>query len=275
MTGPNAANEPDPSRDNSEQDHLDTRLFDRLVDGELAEADRRTLLLSLDHQPSGWRQCALAFLEAQSWRDLLGSAAEEPAPAAAETAVETAEAAIEPIQKRQLESGAAEFVSTAASFSPPRRRGLPRHWLWIGEMAASFLVAFSLGLWIRGGFVTTNSGAPGSVATITDPRVATDQRAAPRGASEQAGNGTQVVDMVIRGAGGQEQRMQVPLVDNRGMGWWQSQPPAVVPDAVRRTVEQAGGRIRQERRYWSVELPDGRRALVPVDQIEVVPAGMQ
>ena len=67
--------------------------------------------------------------------------------------------------------------------------------------------------------------------------------------------------------------MQVPLVDNSRLGWWQSQPAAVVPDEVRRAVERSGGQIRQERKYFPVQLPDGRRALVPIDQIEVVPVG--
>src|SRR3954468_9995588 len=54
----------------NEQPHrpVDDRLIDRLVDGELRDEERRELLLRLDAEPGGWRQCALAFLEAQSWR---------------------------------------------------------------------------------------------------------------------------------------------------------------------------------------------------------------
>ena len=51
------------------------RQFDLLVDGELSEADRRTLLLQLEHEPDGWRRCALAFLEAQCWKAELGQIA--------------------------------------------------------------------------------------------------------------------------------------------------------------------------------------------------------
>ena len=51
---------PDPSEE---------RLLDLLVDGELGDAERRSLLLRFENQPNGWRRCALAFLEAQSWRD--------------------------------------------------------------------------------------------------------------------------------------------------------------------------------------------------------------
>ena len=47
----------------------DTR-FDRLVDDELSEEERRELLGRLDDEPGGWRRCALAFLEAQCWKQV-------------------------------------------------------------------------------------------------------------------------------------------------------------------------------------------------------------
>src|SRR5690349_16591155 len=46
----------------------DSQLLDRLVDGELNDAERRDLLLRLERTPDGWRRCALAFLEGQAWR---------------------------------------------------------------------------------------------------------------------------------------------------------------------------------------------------------------
>jgi len=55
----------------------DDRRFDLLVDGEMSESQRRELLAGLDDQPDGWRRCALAFLDAQCWRDELGSMVHE------------------------------------------------------------------------------------------------------------------------------------------------------------------------------------------------------
>jgi ferric-dicitrate binding protein FerR (iron transport regulator) len=49
----------------------DDAALDRLVDGSLPEAERRELLLQLESDPDGWRRCALAFLEAQTWREAL------------------------------------------------------------------------------------------------------------------------------------------------------------------------------------------------------------
>ena len=138
---------------------------------------------------------------------------------------------------------------------------MPRHWLWIAEMAASFLIAFSLGLWIRGGLTTTT----------TSVRLSPSIAAGGPGAVNAGASRT--IQVVAEGGGGKVERMQVPLVDNSRLQWWQSQPAAAVPEDVRQAVERSGWQIRQERKYFPVELPDGRRALVPIDQIEVVPAG--
>jgi hypothetical protein len=53
----------------------DDDCFDLLVDGELSEEKRRELLSRLDDEPTGWRRCALAFLQAQSWREACGKVA--------------------------------------------------------------------------------------------------------------------------------------------------------------------------------------------------------
>lgn len=50
---------------------IDQAALDRLADGELDEPSRMALLRALDRQPDGWKRCALAFLEAQAWREAL------------------------------------------------------------------------------------------------------------------------------------------------------------------------------------------------------------
>jgi hypothetical protein len=59
----------------------DASQIDLLIDGELSPEARRALLARLDASPDGWRRCALAFLEAQAWRESFSEAASE-APAA-------------------------------------------------------------------------------------------------------------------------------------------------------------------------------------------------
>lgn len=235
------------------RDGLDPVLLDRLVDGELAEAERRKLLLSLDHQPSGWRQCALAFLESQSWRSLMGAALQP----------EPAEEIKSPPVKAEPAAIVAGHEPVIAATAGARRAG-GRKWLWVAELAASFLVAFSLGLWIRGGVWTSTTSPTPNFAAIPEIH---------NGPARNAE--AQTVRLIAQGATGNVQQIQIPILDPSRLQSWQSQPEAVVPDAVRRAVEHSGYQIRQERKYFPMQLPNGSRILVPVDQIEVVPAGTQ
>jgi anti-sigma factor RsiW len=62
-----------PLEDQKATGPIDEQLIDRLVDGELPNPARRDLLRRFETEPDGWRHCALAFLEAQTWRSSLDS----------------------------------------------------------------------------------------------------------------------------------------------------------------------------------------------------------
>src|SRR5690606_35965751 len=64
-------NHPSQPLDSLEPEELQ-HLLDRLVDGELAPPEQQALLRHLDQIESGWRRCALAFVEAQVWKQELG-----------------------------------------------------------------------------------------------------------------------------------------------------------------------------------------------------------
>ena len=95
-------------------DSRNDRRLDLLVDGELNEDDRGELLRGLDREPDGWRRCAMAFLEAQAWKQALG----------------------------------AMFRPAAQAEAKPRARRPPnwkRRMEMAMAMAASFLVALAVG----------------------------------------------------------------------------------------------------------------------------------
>ena len=65
---------------------IDQQRLDRLVDGELSEQERVDLLRELDGQPTGWRQCALSFIESQLWQhELTRDHAPDPSQVSAAT----------------------------------------------------------------------------------------------------------------------------------------------------------------------------------------------
>jgi hypothetical protein len=122
--------------------------LDLLVDGELDSGRRRELLRRLDEHPEGWRRCALAFLEAQAWREELACPA--PAPAL---------------------NGYAPWAPRLARSERPLRLGpswpAPARW---GSLAAALLLAFALG---RG---TRESPNRSTMAPMEPPRIATPAR---------------------------------------------------------------------------------------------------
>lgn len=213
----------------------DQRLLDRLVDGELTDAERRELLLRLDQAPQGWRRCALAFLEAQAWRSEAQTVVTEPAPT-----VRRANAA----QKNW--KGPAIYIPLA--------------------MAAGFALTFAL-------------------LKQWDGREIAEIGVSPRGGVQMVENipnspslAGQNLRLVVDGTAGEHQKVvEVPLVDAQRMNetlFGSGAQPPLPPDFVR-MLEQAGHQVVRERRLVPVDLNDGRRVVVPMDQVEIRPVSSQ
>ena len=125
---------------------FDATMLDRLVDGELEDAERAALLSQLDREPDGWKRCALAFLESQAWRQALAA--------------------------DSLASGEPKLQTHATRRTPSRR--------WMG-LAASVLIAFSVGFAARRPGTSDGASVPGG--RIVAQRAETVPAAAPRRAA--------------------------------------------------------------------------------------------
>jgi hypothetical protein len=223
----------------SEEIQNDDALFDRLVDGELSEAERHWLLTSLDGRPDGWRRCALAFLEAQSWTGHL----------------------------RQLISdsiSAHEAGGAASRTAPPQfswRRGVS----WFA-IAASMLIAFSLGSMQRG---------PQHLVVGVPPATESPLVAVSPPPSQVAPQGTAADDALtfwVRDDSGKPRPMRVPLVDagtlDRELG---TSFQSSIPRSVRERLQQRGFDLQSKRRYAPLWLENGRPMIVPVEDTKIVP----
>ncbi len=146
------------------QRHFDRLVngVDLLVDGELSEADRRAMLLQLEHEPDGWRRCALAFLEAQCWKAELGQFVPL--------------AGLDPIGPNSTEPQAApaEAVSPARSNLSQAARGRRQSWrqhvATMLTIAASFLIALVVGMGLSGSWTGGPAHGPGSARDKGDQR---------------------------------------------------------------------------------------------------------
>lgn len=227
---------------------IDSAQLDRLVDGELPADEYRNLLAQLEGEPDGWRRLALAFLEAQAWRRELASVAALPS--------EGKPAAAMPVKEVPVLAEASET-----------------NWRQLGlAMAASFLLAFSLAwygqsVWMQGGDVigpplAAPNGLPGTFAGA--------QLAPASGTAREA---LERVKVTIGEQGADRKEFELPVVEVNSLAAARAamNRSAISPEADR-ALEQTGVKVRRQQQYLSVELEDGRRMVVPVEQVELVPA---
>ncbi|HEY1600024.1 MAG TPA: hypothetical protein VGG64_10505 [Pirellulales bacterium] len=237
--------------------------LDLLVDGELSEVNRRRLLVSFDGQPGAWRRCALAFLEAQTWRN----------------------------EARTLERGAGESRSSVrpliaissqervSAVVPP---AVIRRWWSVGgglslAMAACFLVAFSLGWMIRSpGFASVQD------ARVDPPAIVAVASADSPRAPGIASDGTESADrwgtvtLIMDGGPNDQREISYPVIEGAGRDdHWLDAPEPVVSRELRDALERLGHHVDERRQFVPLDLQDGRQLIVPVDEVEFTPVGMR
>ena len=221
-------------------DSVESASLDRLVDGDLPEGERRELLLRLENDPEGWRRCALAFLEDQTFRKAL----------------------------TPMAPAVARPMSSPSVASPtPARGGMA--WGRRASIAASLLAStFAAGFAARG---LTTAGPRVEVARPDPPAPAATPET-PRPEEIRQVGSLRLVD----GSAGESAPEAFPIRSGPGLDdrWLRSQPPSV-PAYVRARLERQGFQVAERRKLVSVDLGDGRRVSIPVDEVEVDYVGQQ
>jgi hypothetical protein len=237
------------------QPEITDRELDLLVDGELSVAAQRELLGRLEQRADGWRRCATAFLEAQGLKAELGELV-QPAPVAS-----GGEAFVRPVRRR-------------VSRSPWRQRAKT-----VLAVAASFIVAFGLGLWGRSGWPPADrplgpapiaEAVPPMQAAMTALSTASAPAAARPPATSVDSPGWRMVTVRLPDQRGSTEAIDVPAVerDQLDENWLRSLPGALPPDLVE-ALRRSGHAVRQSRQLLPMPLEDGRRLVVPIDQVDV------
>jgi hypothetical protein len=225
--------------------------LDRLVDGEVGQEEYVALLRSLDQTPDGWRRCALAFLEAQAWQRELGRRSVEPAAPPIPASVQ---------QERNTKTNA---------------------WPLLLAVAASFVLAFGLGLAFRSAGLWEES-LDGAVPPVAERGSSLDAppeaggMAVPETALATAvpGSSGKVTFVVDHGDGSGGHEVAVPVYE-----WaaehepWLSGGPLAPSVQMRRAVQRGGHDVQMQRHFIPLETGDGRHVLIPVEQMEITPAG--
>lgn len=243
----------DPTKNNLSHD--EEKLIDRLVDGELSESERRSLLSSLDAEPEGWRRCALAFLEAQTWRETFG----EFTPPARKPPSEPAPRVLPPSPKKQKKKLGAMGTVMA--------------------MAASFLMALGLGAWALRSPRQSPLGNPANNMIVDNN---TPRKAIPIPDFSVGGHETipqpkrspsaqyQMVQLNAPGLTGNNQPLQIPAMprDRLNEDFFKSIPEPI-PAEVRQALEHTGHEVRVYSELVPVQMEDGRQLVIPMAQVDV------
>jgi hypothetical protein len=256
---------------------FDPQVLDRLIDGELADGERRVLLESLERQPDGWRQCALAFLEAQTWGQTLTDYVREPNGSRLGEADEgrggdaavrgvAAQAAALPSRGFDGEGNVpAERINGGPANDSARREAARSNRIRTAlAIAGSFLVTFSLGMYAQRYLRTSDE--IGSAPSVAVPGRGNSQQAP----KTFAAGPVQYASFDIIGRDGRRQTILAPLVDRDFAQMFVPPQAPQAPDYLVQQAKQWGGQVRFHREFLPVPIV-GRQALVPFDRFEIVP----
>ena len=247
---PSSAHESNDDYDRAAAEHLER--LDRLVDNELDDAERRELLLELEHSPDGWRQCALAFLEAQAFGDGLRSLMTDPP-----DADPGRRAGVPPRGEAGPLSPATVHASRLSSML---------------AVAAGLMLAFSVGVASRG--IWSESRDPAASAAMAPDRApagasSADTTQRSRAPAETSTVSTIPVPFADRKSGRVE-RIDIPIVEAKSTQEAALGEAEQIPPQILRMFEQIGP-FERTRKYLPVELGDGRSVVVPLGHIELRP----
>lgn len=260
-------NHPSQPLDSLEPEELQ-HLLDRLVDGELAPPEQQALLRHLDQIEGGWRRCALAFVEAQVWKQELGDwATEEPSPA---PTAATSRASGTPANDTAA-------GSTSGGLTPWQRRMFT-----VLSMAASFVLAFVLGFALHRDQdndaqiaepvrpvepAQTNPGPMIAATPAPEPQTIDVQTRSTTGAATPTPSWGYV--RLLVNEDGTWQPVELPAVNGVDAERWLATQPSAVPARWRELMQRQGHTVQTERQLVPVDLGDGRQLVVPVEQVEV------
>jgi hypothetical protein len=216
-----------------------------LVDGELSEPERRELLSSLDNVSGGWRRCALAFLEAQSWKQQMQSIRRDPAVQASPA---------RPLRRPGFFGGmGGTLLAMAASFTVALTLGLVIHDVWRPGAATRPLL-------------TDVAEAP---KPPTESDRSLDQPGAPPSPTPP-GDAWQLVSVPVRMGPDGPESIQLPVreidrIDEHSL----EQFAPTVPAELLQAFERSGHEVRRSRRVLPYRLEDGRQLMVPFEEVEL------
>lgn len=234
------------------------RVLDRLVDGELSPADRRAVLAAMDDEPGAWRACALAFLESQIWQSHLNQF----------------------VQSRDVVPTAGTVTTSARSWSLPRLGG----WL---AVAAGLVISFVLGANYTSGpasrelagearpgaklenTVPVARGTRSTLPAVANPPSSVPVTTVAQNPEPESGWSTLTLTAADGETWGNQQiELRVRNTDSTDPSTLMAEGSTLPADLLD-TLEAAGWQVERQQRLLPIDLSDGRRLVVPVEELNL------
>ena len=225
--------------------------IDRLVDGELPSAERRAVLMALDHEEGGWRRVALAFLESQVLRE--GLARKSPV---------------------VIEPGRGELPKVAPLPQPRQTSG---NWRTVATFAICGLLLFGLGRLSIPVFNPVPPVQPLIPATYSSADAPRDDQQSPIMLAETKSPDVQrqqTLRLELGDSAENSQSVEVPVVEGMSLDPDELlKAPPVISDSLQRDLLRSGRRVYEHRQLYEVTLDDGRSGVVPISEVFVENVG--
>jgi len=237
------------SPDKPAGDCPDEGVLDQLVDGELSLAQQQEVLQHLQTHPEGWRRLALAFLEAQTWRQ------EMP---------------------RLVQTPIAHPPQPVLRPASTRRNRIPA-WQMLA-LAGGVLIAFLGGYWTRDfwpglrnsspeGFLVQGSALP---QQERKPHSEADWlKETPGYSRREFSSGWEYVTLTDgRGPDGVPEVVRVPVSPTMPESRLAPSGPPI-PEELLDLLRRWGAEVSHSREFVPLRIEDGRQVVVPVEQVEL------
>ena len=225
---------------NESNDQITGELLDHLVEDELGLIQRKRIIASLDSEPNGWRRCALAFLEKQSWQ-------------------------------RSFRQFVADKSCDDKSVLPTKtlndkRTRSTRNWKTLGAMV---VVALLAGIGIGRGWSIASSPIADRVQSPVNKHESMPGSNANEALPDaEDSSGFQLVGLATFSDGNNTGRA-MPILSGSTLNEESVyRHPMPLSDYEVRKLERKGWKVRQARQVVTVELVDGRRLSIPIDAVK-------
>jgi len=248
-------------------DANDPLVLDRLVDGELTDAEERAVIAQLSQTPDGWRRCALAFLEARCWQRAAQHVQELSDP---QQNLAKPPRAKPPLTQPPLDEARPSRIANKRDTVSKSRLSI--HWPGALALCALFLLAFGVGTllpspWNRSSQPEGPSGAVPLVDSAAQPTAPVHMVA-----QDQPVNSEDLLLGNVTFVDNSGSQFDVPVYD------WNEQfaeelmygSQNLSPEFLQQLKRH---QVRSHQSYVPVRLKDGRRVVVPVQKFEIVPVG--